>query len=144
MSLEPCTYGGFASDKSAWKRADLVVLWGCNPAASELLNWKWIRDNMNKRGAKLIVIDPRFCEAAQYADLFLQIRPGTDSVLALGMISIIINEDLYDHEFVEKWCYGFGSQKSAQKNIHFQKFPKSHGFLKRKSRQRPILEQINK
>lgn len=107
MWLEPCTYGGFCSDKSDWKRADLIVLWGRNPAVSEQLNWEWTVTNMRERGAKLLVIDPRYCEAAQEADLFLQIRPGTDSALALGMINVIIEEDLYDHEFVEKWCYGF-------------------------------------
>lgn len=111
MWLEPCTYGGFCSDKSDWKRADLVVLWGRNPAASELLNWQWTLRNMQERGAKLIVIDPRFCEVAQKADLFLQIRPGTDAALALGMINVIIEEDLYDHEFVEEWCYGFDQLK---------------------------------
>lgn len=66
---------------------------------------------MQERGAKLIVIDPRFCEVAQKADLFLQIRPGTDAALALGMINVIIEEDLYDHEFVEEWCYGFDQLK---------------------------------
>ncbi len=111
MWLEPCTYGGFCSDKSDWKQSNLIVLWGRNVAASELLNWKWTRDNMEQRGAKLIVIDPRFCEAAQYADLFLQIRPGTDTALALGMINVIIEEDLYDHEFVDEWCYGFDALK---------------------------------
>ena len=107
MWLEPCTYGGFCSDKSDWKRADLIVLWGRNPAASELLNWKWVTDNMDNRGAKLIVIDPRYCEVAERADLFLRIRPGTDAALALAMINVIIEEDLYDHEFVDEWCYGF-------------------------------------
>ena len=62
MWLEPCTYGGFCSDKSDWKRADLVVLWGRNPAASEQLNWQWTLKNMKERGAKLIVIDPRYCD----------------------------------------------------------------------------------
>lgn len=47
MWLEPCTYGGFCSDKSDWKRADPVVLWGRNPAASELLNWQWTLRNLS-------------------------------------------------------------------------------------------------
>ena len=111
MWLEPATYGGFCSDKSDWKRADLIVLWGRNPAASEQLCWEWVKKNMDERGAKLIVIDPRFSEGAARADLFLQIRPGTDAALALGMLNVIINEDLYDHEFVEKWCYGFEQLK---------------------------------
>ncbi|MDR1713315.1 MAG: molybdopterin-dependent oxidoreductase [Coriobacteriales bacterium] len=115
MWLEPCTYGGFCSDKSDWKRADLIVLWGRNPAVSEQLCWEWVVKNIEERGAKLLVIDPRYCEAAQKADLYLQIRPGTDSALAMGFINIIIEEGLYDHEFVEEWCYGFEEIKERAK-----------------------------
>ena len=104
MWLEPCTYGGFCSDKSDWVGADLVVLWGRNTIASEPLLWHWVDTNMKERGAKLMVIDPRCSEVAQKADLWLQIRPGTDAALALGMINVIIEEDLYDHEFVDEWC----------------------------------------
>lgn len=45
------------------------------------------------------------------AEHFLQIRPGTDCALALGMLNVIINEELYDKEFVEKWTYGFEDLK---------------------------------
>lgn len=111
MWLEPCTYGGFCSDKSDWVNADLVLLWGRNTIASEPLLWDWVNTNRKERGAKLIVIDPRFSEVAQQADLFLQIRPATDAALALGMINIIIQEELYDKEFVDTWCVGFGELK---------------------------------
>lgn len=60
-----------------------------------------------KKGAKLIVVDPRFCEIASKADIFLQVRPGADDALALGMLNVIINEGLYDKKFVDKWCVGF-------------------------------------
>ncbi|MFC1971384.1 molybdopterin-dependent oxidoreductase [Chloroflexota bacterium] len=56
-----------------------------------------------KRGAKLIVIDPVYTRAAQKAHIWLQIRPGTDLAIALTWMNIIINENLYDREFVEKW-----------------------------------------
>lgn len=111
MWLEPCTYGGFCSDKSDWVGADLVVLWGRNTIASEPLLWHWVDTNRKERGAKLMVIDPRCSEVAQQADLWLQLRPGTDAALALGMINVIIEEDLYDHEFVDEWCYGFDQLK---------------------------------
>jgi anaerobic selenocysteine-containing dehydrogenase len=55
----------------------------------------------------LIVIDPRETALSSRATLWLQIRPGTDAALALGMINVIINEGLWDKEFVEKWTYGF-------------------------------------
>lgn len=60
-----------------------------------------------KKGAKLIVVDPRLTRLAKKADLFLQIRPGTDLALLLAMLNVIIAEKLYDEDFVEKWCHGF-------------------------------------
>jgi anaerobic selenocysteine-containing dehydrogenase len=56
---------------------------------------------------KLIVIDPRATSYAKEADLFAQLRPGTDGALALGMLNVIIKEKLYNREFVEKWTPGF-------------------------------------
>jgi len=60
-----------------------------------------------KRGAKLIVIDPRKIDLASKADHWMQIRPGTDDALALGMLHVIIKEALYDKDFVKKWTVGF-------------------------------------
>ena len=53
------------------------------------------------------MVDPHRTEIAERADLWLKIRPGTDLALVLGMIGFIIEDGLYDKEFVEKWCYGF-------------------------------------
>lgn len=58
-------------------------------------------------GAKLIVIDPRLTYLAGRADIWLQLRPGTDTALALGMANVIINEGLYDKEFVKKYTHGW-------------------------------------
>ena len=60
-----------------------------------------------KKGARLIVVDPRKTELAKRADLWLQLRPGTAQALALGFLHVIIEESLYDVEFVEKYAYGF-------------------------------------
>ncbi len=60
-----------------------------------------------KRGLKLIVVDPCRTDIASMADMHLQLRPGTDGALALGMMNVIINEQLYDREFVAKWTVGF-------------------------------------
>ena len=59
------------------------------------------------RGAKLIVIDPRFTDLAAKADIWLQLKPGTDGALALGFMNVLINEELYDKDFVDKWTVGF-------------------------------------
>ncbi len=60
-----------------------------------------------QRGMKLIVVDPRRTTLASMADIHLQLRPGTDGALALGMMNVIINEKLYDKTFMEKYTVGF-------------------------------------
>jgi anaerobic selenocysteine-containing dehydrogenase len=59
------------------------------------------------KGAKLIVVDPRLTRLAARADVWLQLRPGTDGALALGMLHVIIQEALYDKDFVENYVYGW-------------------------------------
>lgn len=83
-----------------------IVLWGSDPSVScpPLMN------DINKalaNGAKLLVVDPRTTQVARKADFHLQLRPGTDGALALGIINVIIQEKLYNHEFVNKWTIGF-------------------------------------
>lgn len=60
-----------------------------------------------KKARKVVVIDPRRIGPAKRADYWLQIRPGTDAALALAMIHTIINENLFDHEFVDNYTFGF-------------------------------------
>jgi len=89
-----------------FRDSKLVVLWGWNPAASFPGISKRILE-AHRQGTKLLAIDPRFTDFAARADLWLQPRPGTDAALALGMINVIIEEGLYDKDFVAKWCLGF-------------------------------------
>jgi len=88
-----------------------LILWGGNPEATNKPQHIAIRE-ARKRGAKLIVIDPRINSYAEQADIHAQLRPGTDGALALGMIHVIIKEALYDREFVEKWTVGFERLKA--------------------------------
>lgn len=91
-------------------RTSCVVLWGANPKQARLTRWNILKrriDNKDKKDIKVIVVDPLVSDAAQHADMCLQLRPGTDGALALGWIHVIIEEDLYDREFVDKWTYGF-------------------------------------
>ncbi|WP_165062869.1 molybdopterin-dependent oxidoreductase [Adlercreutzia sp. ZJ154] len=85
-----------------------IMLWGKNPiySSGDGFFGHAIIDLM-KRGSKLIVVDPMVTWCATRAEYHLQLRPGTDAAVAMGMANVIIKEDLYDHEFVEKWCYGF-------------------------------------
>jgi len=106
------TFGEYFTSESGidYRNSRCIFLWGGNPVMSHPTRARDIMIGI-KRGAKLVVIDPRFVHLASKADLFLQIRPGTDDALALGMLNVIINENLYDQEFVDKWCIGFEDLK---------------------------------
>jgi len=84
-----------------------IMVVGGNPVVSHPPRGAEILEARQKNKARLIVVDPRRIPLAEQADLWLQIRPGTDVALGLGMINIVINEGLYDRDFVDKWCYGF-------------------------------------
>jgi len=99
-------------DDPQWTPPKYIVLWGQNPTSGchDGFFGHWITDCM-RRGSRLIVVDPRVTWWASRAEVHLQNRPGTDGALALGMLNVIINEELYDKEFVEKWTFGFDELK---------------------------------
>ena len=91
----------------------VILVWGNNPITTcpDGFFGHWIVDCM-KRGSRIISVDPRHTWMTTRAEHHLQLRPGTGGALALGMLNIIINEELYDREFVEKWTYGFDELKA--------------------------------
>ena len=102
------TYGYFCYiDSADVANANTIVEWGINPFTA----WSGLQGphliEAKARGAKLIVIDPRFTDLAAKADIWLQLKPGTDGALALGLMNVIISEGIYDKEFVDKWTLGF-------------------------------------
>jgi anaerobic selenocysteine-containing dehydrogenase len=86
--------------------SNLYIFWGHNPDMSDFPLKFFLKKNL-KKGAKLVVIDPKRIPLADKADMYLRIRPGTDGALALAMMHVIITEDLYDKTFVEEYTYGF-------------------------------------
>ena len=95
-------------DNPSYEAPEVMILWGNNPIVSNSDGFfgHWVIDLM-KRGMEIIVIDPRMTWLGRRSALQLPIRPGTDAALALGMLNVIVNENLYDREFVDKWTYGF-------------------------------------
>ena len=93
------------------EKTGVLVIWGANQSESQPRLWEGYKYSQSM-GMKLIVVDPRPTTCAKAADLWLQLRPGTDGALALGMLNVIINEGIYDQEFVEKWCLGFDELKA--------------------------------
>lgn len=103
------TFGVWGIDTFAdIENSDLVVIWGGNPATdSPPINLNRIRKAQEK-GAEVVIIDHRRTEAVRATrGHWVGIRPGTDGALALGMIQVVIEEGLYERDFVEKWALGF-------------------------------------
>ena len=91
-------------DDPQYKIPECLIIWGYNIPAScpDNVFGHWIIDLM-KRGTKIIAIDPRLSWFASRAKQWLRLRPGTDGALAMGMLNVIVNENLYDRDFVERW-----------------------------------------
>ncbi len=88
--------------------SELVVVWGANPATDlPPIDMKRILA-AHRRGVPVVVIDPRRTATAKLTDAdWYPIRPGTDGALALGLCNVLIEEELYDEDFVEHWTVGF-------------------------------------
>ncbi|HBT95517.1 MAG TPA: dehydrogenase, partial [Coriobacteriia bacterium] len=95
-------------DHPDFKIPEVIVAWGSNCVASNSDGYfgDWLVQVV-RRGSKLIVVDPRLTWLAARADIWIQPRPAVDSAIAMAMLKVIIDEDLYDHDFVDRWTYGF-------------------------------------
>jgi anaerobic selenocysteine-containing dehydrogenase len=99
------TFGIFSPGFGDIVNANTTVVWGASPTA--LRATASLMLDRQAQGGKLIVIDVRYTDVANNADLFLRPRPGSDGALAMGFMHVLIKENLYDAEFVDKWTYGF-------------------------------------
>lgn len=85
-----------------YRNSDLIILWGFNPANSWLALAGEVEE-ARKRGAKLLVVDPRKAGQAVNADYWLGLRPGTDGALALGLAHLMLDRGGFDQSFVRRW-----------------------------------------
>ncbi len=100
-------YGAkLGTDPEHFRHARTILAWGANILGTNVHLWPFIEEARQK-GARLIMIDPYKTRTAQAADWHLQIRPGTDSALALGMMHVLIKENLYDADYVQRLTHGF-------------------------------------
>jgi anaerobic selenocysteine-containing dehydrogenase len=99
-------------DDPEYEVPKVIMVWGNNPITTcpDGFFGHWIVDCM-KRGSKIITVDPRHTWLTTRAEYHLQLRPGTGGALALGMLNVIIHEEMYDKDFVENWTYGFDELK---------------------------------
>lgn len=94
------------SNTRDFRNSKCILLVGTNMVASSGGRWQNVL-YAKRNGAKVIVVDPRRSETAKAADIYLQVRPGSDGALGLAMLHVIINERLYDADFVNTYCLGF-------------------------------------
>lgn len=94
------------STKYDFGSSKAILLWGAEPSNDSPPIMGKILD-AKQNGAKLLVIDPQFGDSAAKADMWIGVRPGSDGALGLAFLNVIINEGLYDQEFVAEWTVGF-------------------------------------
>ncbi|HLA29163.1 MAG TPA: molybdopterin-dependent oxidoreductase [Syntrophales bacterium] len=106
---------GNSTMPSGYPNSKCIVMWGTNPADSSPTQLAPIQEG-RKAGAKVIVVDPRVTKTVKAGvDLHVKVRPGTDGALALGLIKVILDEELYNKKFVEEWTVGFDKLAEAVK-----------------------------
>ncbi len=85
---------------------DTIIVWGSNPGESQPLNLMRSIMDVKGKGARLVVIDPRFTVTASKADQYVRLKPGTDTALALGLLHVIFAEGLQDEAFITRHTTG--------------------------------------
>lgn len=93
-----------------------VIIWGTNPVASNQHLWILIK-KARERGAKIVSIDPFESETASRSDWHIQPKPGTDTILALGLIHVILAEHLQDEDYISKYTLGIEELTKHTKNF---------------------------
>jgi anaerobic selenocysteine-containing dehydrogenase len=93
-------------DPESLQHSKYIVLWACNPMSTNTHMWPFIAE-AQKRGARVVVVDPVRTRSAQAADWHIAVKPGTDSALAMGLIHVIVSEGLVDRDYVDQYTVGF-------------------------------------
>src|SRR6267142_799270 len=107
QTILPCSYGGsMGMDPERFDEANLIILWGANPVVSNLHLWGRVQA-AKRRGAKVIAIDPYRSLSAEKCTQQVALLPGTDGALALGMMHVLIREQLIDRDYIERYTIGY-------------------------------------
>lgn len=130
-------YGGHICGPDL-KHAKTVLIWASNPYYSQTPSSKmWM--SLKERGVNVINVDPRNTLTSHGADICMRPVPGTDGALALAMAHVIIEEDLYDKEFIEKYSYGFEEYREYVKEFTPERAEKITGVDAETIRRAAIL-----
>jgi len=154
-SMELCAWGRYLATQYTFgagvpgtympdlENAGCILFWGYNPNLARLSHATATTQTL-KRGTRLIVVDPRRTGPAKKADLWLQVRPGTDGALALGIAGVMLARGWYDRQFIRDWTNGpllvradngrLLTEKDLAKDGHPQKY-----IAWDESKERPIV-----
>lgn len=106
------TYGGrLGMHLEHFEESELILIWGANPIASSLHFWTRAQE-AKRRGARLVAIDPYRSLTAEKCHQHIALKPGTDGAFALGMMHVLIAEDLLDHDYIASHTLGFDALKA--------------------------------
>ena len=94
------------TDPESFVHSRYIILWACNTISTNLHHWPFLAE-AQKRGAKIVVIDPVKTRTARQADWHIAIKPGTDGALAMAMINVVTTEGLVDKDYVENYTVGY-------------------------------------
>ncbi len=103
-----------------------IFVWGKNPAFTTIHTIQMIR-KAKANGSKIIVIDPIYTETAKISDLYIRVKPGGDCALALAMGKIIIEEDLYDKEYINSYVLGFDEYRRYVESLDLEELLRRSG-----------------
>jgi anaerobic selenocysteine-containing dehydrogenase len=98
------------TDPEHFRHARYIIAWAANIHGNNVHLWPFVQE-ARRNGARLVVIDPYRTRTAQAADWHIPIQPGTDTALALGLMHVIIEEGLYDRDYVAQYTHGFEALK---------------------------------
>ena len=108
--------GSYGMDPENYQDAKLILIWGSNPITSNLHFWARAQE-AKRRGAKIVAIDPYRSLTAEKCTQHVALLPGTDGALALGMMHVLIKENLIDRDYIEKYTLGF--EKLSQRALQY-------------------------
>jgi molybdopterin guanine dinucleotide-containing S/N-oxide reductase-like protein len=103
--------GQYGTEPEQFAHSRYIIAWASNIHGNNVHLWPFIEE-ARRKGAKLVVIDPYRTRTARLADWYLPINPGTDAALALGMMHVIISENLFDADYVSRYTIGFEDLKA--------------------------------
>ncbi len=114
-------YGAMTNSLGDIQNSKAIIIFGANPAVNHPVGFQHFLKAKERNNAKIIVIDPRFTKTAAKADLYAQIRPGTDIPFMYGMLNIIFENGWEDKHFIKDRVYGMDDIRKEAKNWPIEK-----------------------